>query len=56
MPHFVMWHLLLLSTVGGANKALLEQFQTTASTSGTITIQFSSVTDQAQVNGIEVGS
>src|SRR6202035_669482 len=39
---------------GGANKAVVEQLTGTASTSGAITIQFISVTDQAQVNGIEV--
>src|SRR6202022_4705131 len=44
----------ILATAGGANKAVIEQFTTTASTSGAITIQFATVKDNAQVNGIEV--
>lgn len=44
----------IFASAGGANKAVVEQFSGTASASGTITIQFSSVVDQAQVNGIEV--
>ena len=43
----------ILATAGAEYKAVVEQFSGTASSSGTITIQFTSVTDQAQVNGIE---
>ncbi len=44
----------ILATAGGADKALVEQFSATADSSGTITIQFTDVVDQAQVNGIEI--
>jgi hypothetical protein len=44
----------ILATAGAANKAVVEQFSATADSSGTITIQFSTVKDNAQVNGIEV--
>ncbi len=44
----------IIGTAGAANKAVIEQFTATASGSGTITIQFTTVVDNAQVNGIEV--
>ncbi len=44
----------IFATAGGADIAVIEQFSATASTTGTITIQFTTVTDNAQVNGIEV--
>ncbi len=44
----------IFATAGGANKAVVEQFSATANSSGTVTIQFVTVTDNAQVNGIEV--
>lgn len=44
----------IFATAGGAYKAVVEQFSATASTGGSVTIQFSDVVDQAQVNGIEV--
>jgi hypothetical protein len=44
----------IFATAGGEYKAVVEQFSATASSSGTVTIQFTSVTDNAQINGIEV--
>jgi Malectin domain len=44
----------ILATAGSANQAVVEQFITKADSSGAITIQFTSVIDQAQVNGIEI--
>ncbi len=44
----------IVATAGGANKAVVKEFTATAGGSGTITIQFTSVVDQAQINGIEV--
>jgi hypothetical protein len=44
----------IFATAGAANKAVIEQFTATASSSGAITIQFTSVVDNAQVNGIEI--
>ncbi|HLI69748.1 MAG TPA: malectin domain-containing carbohydrate-binding protein [Ktedonobacteraceae bacterium] len=44
----------IFATAGSANKAVVEQFTATASASGTITIQFTAVVDNAQINGIEV--
>src|SRR5579885_1726161 len=44
----------IFATAGAASKAVVEQFAATASSSGTVTIQFVTVTDNAQVNGIEV--
>ncbi len=44
----------IFATAGAEYKAVVEQFSTTANSSGTITIQFATVTDNAQVNGIEV--
>jgi streptogramin lyase len=39
---------------GGANKAITEQLPTTADAGGNVTLQFSTVTDNAMVNGIEL--
>ncbi len=44
----------MLATAGAANKAVVEQFTTTADNTGKITLQFVTVKDNAQVNGIEV--
>ncbi len=44
----------ILATAGGEYKAVVEQFTETAPTSGTFTIQFATVKDNAQVNGIEI--
>ena len=44
----------IFATAGAEYKAVVEQFNATASSSGTITIQFATVKDNAQVNGIEV--
>jgi len=39
---------------GGQNKAVAEQFTTTSDSNGLITIQFSSVVDNAMVSGIQI--
>ena len=44
----------IVAVAGAEYKAVVEQFSATASSSGTIAIQFSNVVDNAQVNGIEV--
>ncbi len=44
----------IYATAGAANKAIVEQFSTTADASGQITIQFTSVKDNAKINGIEI--
>ncbi len=44
----------IFATTGAKYKAVVKQFSATASVSGTMTIQFTSVKDNAQVNGIEV--
>jgi hypothetical protein len=44
----------IFATAGGEYKAVVEQFTATASSTGTITIQFVTVKDNAQVNGIEI--
>jgi len=44
----------MIAAAGAPNKAVVEPFTVTASTSGTITIQFTTIKDNAQVNGIEV--
>ncbi len=44
----------ILATAGGEYDAVVEQFTETAPTSGTFTIQFATVKDNAQVNGIEI--
>ena len=44
----------IFAAAGGVNKAVVKQFSATATTTGTITISFTSVVDQAQINGIEV--
>ncbi|HVU67338.1 MAG TPA: cellulose-binding domain-containing protein, partial [Ktedonobacteraceae bacterium] len=42
------------AAAGGANKAIVEQFTATTDANGQIAIQFTSVKDNAKVNGIEV--
>jgi hypothetical protein len=44
----------IFATAGAEYKAVVEQFGASASSSGSITIQFTTVKDNAQVNGIEV--
>ncbi|HET8911476.1 MAG TPA: malectin domain-containing carbohydrate-binding protein, partial [Ktedonobacteraceae bacterium] len=44
----------IFATAGGAYIAVVEQFNATADGSGKITIQFTTVKDNAQINGIEV--
>ena len=44
----------IVATTGAEYKAVVEQFSATASSGGSITIQFTTVVDNAQVNGIEV--
>jgi YVTN family beta-propeller protein len=44
----------IYQTAGGSNKAVVEEFDTTTDSLGRINIQFSTVTDNAMVNGIEV--
>ena len=44
----------IYATVGAANKAIVEQYTTTADANGQIAIQFISVKDNAKVNGIEI--
>jgi hypothetical protein len=44
----------IYATAGGANKALVEADTATADANGQITIQFTSVKDNAKVSGIEV--
>jgi hypothetical protein len=44
----------IFATAGGGNKAVTESFTTNASSAGAVTIQFVTVKDNAQVNGIEV--
>ncbi|HEX3642402.1 MAG TPA: malectin domain-containing carbohydrate-binding protein [Ktedonobacteraceae bacterium] len=44
----------ILATAGGPDKAVAEQFSVTADEKGAITLQFTKIRDNAQVNGIEV--
>jgi hypothetical protein len=44
----------ILATAGAANKAVVRQFTATADGTGKVTIQFATVKDNAQVNGIEI--
>jgi len=46
----------IFKTAGGENKALVEQFNATSDSNGNIAIAFSTVTDNAMVNGIELDS
>ncbi len=45
----------IYAAAGGMNRAIAEQFSTTADNSGHITIQFNTVLDNAKVDGIEIG-
>jgi hypothetical protein len=49
LTNFDIW-----KAAGGENIALGESFTATASTSGTITISFTSVVNNAMINGIEI--
>ncbi len=44
----------IFQDAGGANVAVVKSFTTTSDSNGKITIQFSTVTDNAMVNGIEI--
>jgi hypothetical protein len=44
----------IYAAAGGANKAIVEQFTATANSSGQITVQFTSVKDNAKLSGLEV--
>jgi beta-glucosidase len=44
----------IFATAGGADKAVVEQFTETVPSNGIFTIQFVTVKDNAQVNGIEI--
>jgi hypothetical protein len=44
----------IFAAAGGEYKAVVEQFTATAPTNGVITVQFTTVKDNAQVNGIEI--
>jgi hypothetical protein len=44
----------IVAAAGGANKAVVEQFTATADSTGKISLQFTTVKDNAQVNGIEI--
>jgi hypothetical protein len=44
----------IVAAAGAANKAVVEQFTAAADSTGKITLQFTTVKDNAQVNGIEI--
>lgn len=44
----------IVAAAGGANRAVIEQFTENASSSGTFTIQFTTVINNAKVDGIEI--
>ncbi len=44
----------IFAAAGGEYKAVVSQFSVTAPSNGTITLQFATVKDNAQVNGIEI--
>ncbi|MGH7204523.1 MAG: carboxypeptidase regulatory-like domain-containing protein, partial [Candidatus Levyibacteriota bacterium] len=44
----------IYQAAGGANKAVVEQIPTIADSNGNVTVQFTTVSDNALVNGIEV--
>ena len=44
----------IYASAGGANKAIVKSFTTTANSSGNITISYSTVTDNAKSSGIEI--
>jgi hypothetical protein len=44
----------IYAAAGGADKAIVEQFTTTADANGQIAIQFTSVKDNAKVDGLEI--
>ncbi len=44
----------IYATAGGANKAIVEPFTTTANGSGQITISYTTVKDNAKSSGIEI--
>ncbi|HSW89086.1 MAG TPA: malectin domain-containing carbohydrate-binding protein [Candidatus Saccharimonadales bacterium] len=46
----------IYQTAGDSNKAVVEQIPATADSNGHVTLQFSTVTDNAMVNGIEIYS
>jgi hypothetical protein len=44
----------IVAAAGAADKAVVEQFTAAADSTGKITVQFATVKDNAQVNGIEI--
>ncbi len=50
----VLNHFDIFLTAGGADKALVKEFNATADANGNIAIDFSNVTDNAMVNAIEI--
>jgi len=44
----------IYKTAGGANRAITEEIPVTADTNGTVTVQFTSVTDNAIVSGLQL--
>ncbi len=44
----------IIAAAGAQNKAIVEQFNTTANSSGQIVVQFTTVKDNAKVSGIEI--
>lgn len=44
----------IYSTAGGANKAVAEELPVSADSNGNVTVQFTNVTDNALVNGLEL--
>jgi serine/threonine protein kinase len=52
--HLVLRNFDIFATAGGGNKAVVEQFMVPAGSTGTITLQFKTVKNNAQINAIEV--
>jgi glucosylceramidase len=52
--HQVLTSFDIIAATGAKDRALVEQFTTTASSGGQIVIQFSTVVDNAKVSGIEI--
>ncbi|SRR5713101_8417846 len=50
----VLTHFDIVAAAGATHKAIVEQFTATAGSTGAITIQFVTVTNNAAVNGIEI--
>jgi len=50
----VLDHFDVFAVAGGANKAIVRQFPATASGTGTITLQYTTIADNAKSSGIEI--